>query len=106
AIAIENARLSEELQDRNQRLAEALERETATSAILRTISNSPTDVQPTLDAVAESAARLCEATDAVIRLVEDGNLRRVAQFGSLPLGATDAFPLASSTVVGEAVRGR
>ena len=107
AIAIENARLSAELQGRNRELSEALERETATGEILRTISSSPTDVQPTLDAVAESAARLCGATDAVIRRVEDGRLRRVAQFGSLPvLAETEFFPLDAGTVIGQAVRER
>ena len=62
-IAIENVRLFHELK-------ESLEQQTATSEILGVIASSPTDIQPVLDAVAENAARLCDADDAVIRLVE------------------------------------
>ena len=76
-IAIENARLFQEL-------TESLEQQTATSEILGVIASSPTDIQPVLDAVAKNAARLCEATDAQIRLVEDEGTRLVASFGTVP----------------------
>src|SRR5262245_35396922 len=67
-IAIENVRLFKELQTSNKALTEAhaqvsesLDRQTATSEILRVISQSPTDVQPVFDAIVNNAARLCDA---------------------------------------------
>jgi GAF domain-containing protein len=76
-IAIENVRLFNELK-------ESLEQQTATSEILGVIASSPTDIQPVLNAVAVSAARLCEAADAQIRLVENDGTRLVASFGTAP----------------------
>src|SRR5262249_27429636 len=76
-IALENVRLFQELK-------ESLEQQTATSEILGVIASSPTDVKPVLDTVAENAARLCEAGDAQIRLVEGDRTRLVASFGTLP----------------------
>ena len=67
-IAIENVRLFQELK-------ESLEQQTATSEILGVIASSPTDIQPVLDVVAENAARLCDANDAVIQRVDGECLR-------------------------------
>src|SRR5262245_27813883 len=83
-IAIENVRLFKELQDRNAELREALEHQTATSEVLGIISRSPTDVQPVLDAIVESAARVCGIDDVVLRLNENNALVPVAHFGSMP----------------------
>jgi GAF domain-containing protein len=98
-IAIENVRLFKELQERNRDLAEALEQQTATSEILRVIASSPTDIQPVLNVVAENAARLCDASDVVIRKLDEGELRRVAHFGSLPTFTIDKTLVVSRAVI-------
>src|SRR5512132_3420743 len=63
---------------------ELLEREAATSDILRMIARSPTELQSVLDGIAERAARLCEAEDAAIFRV-DGNSYLAAHFGPIPM---------------------
>src|SRR5262249_23686819 len=100
-IALENVRLFKELEVRNRDLTEALEQQTATSEILRVIASSPTDIQPVLDAVAESAARLCGASDANIRLREGDGLRSVANYGPLPSIAV--FSVSHGSATGRAV---
>jgi signal transduction histidine kinase/CHASE3 domain sensor protein len=81
----ELGRLYAEVEQRTDELSEALERQVATGEILRVIASSPTDITPVLNAVAESAARLCGAVDAQIFRAEGGVLRLAASFGSIPI---------------------
>jgi signal transduction histidine kinase len=80
----ELGRLYQQIEARNHELSESLEQQTATSEILGVIASSPTDIQPVLDVVAERAARLCEAEDAIIFRVIGDHHQRVAKYGSIP----------------------
>ncbi len=95
-IAIENVRLFQELK-------ESLEQQTATSEILGVIASSPTDIQPVLDVVAENAARLCEATDAVIHRIDGDKIRVVANYGPLPGQYLGLLPIDRGSIPGRAI---
>ena len=83
---------------------EALEQQTAISDILRVISNSPSDVQPVLDSVAEHAAHICEAQVVDIVIVDNDVFRLAASFGELRrLSRAESVPLDRSTVTGRAI---
>jgi hypothetical protein len=70
-------------------LREALEHQTATSEVLGIISRSPTDVQPVLDAIVESAARVCGIDDVLLRLRDGNSLVARAHFGPIPIGRVE-----------------
>src|SRR5262245_50368664 len=92
------------LEARDRELVEAREQQTATSEILRAMSSSPTARQPGLDAVAENAARVCGASDAIIRRVDGDTLAPAAHFGSIPMStALVARPLTRDSTIGRAV---
>ena len=88
-IAIENARLLNELRqrttdlsERTADLTEALDQQTATSEVLQVISNSPGDLEPVFQAMLANAVQICDAKFGNLLLFEDGAFRTVALYGA------------------------
>ena len=115
AIAIENARLFQELEQRNgelqesnRRVSEALEQKTALAEVMRSIASSPTSLRPVLDAVTRSAARLCPVDSIAIWQIDGDEIERVASDqtdGSRGVVGT-RIPLTRGSVTGRAILDR
>jgi PAS domain S-box-containing protein len=93
-----------EIAHARERLAEATMQQAATFEMLRLISNSPNDIHSVLDAVAEHAVRLCDASNARIWRLEDNLLRLVASYGesSATIHGREGVPADRDTVTGRA----
>jgi signal transduction histidine kinase len=90
-----------ELAETQKHLAEALEQQTATSEILGTVAHSSADVQSVLDAICQSAARLCQAYDSEIWRPDGDRFLLVAHYG--PITQVESVPLVRGTVTGRSV---
>jgi two-component system NtrC family sensor kinase len=101
-IAIENARLFDEVQAKTRDLSEALTYQTGSSNILSVIASSPTDVAPVLQAIVKSACELCDAYDALVRLKVGDELQPSAHHGPIP-ASRDKWPINRNWTGGHAV---
>jgi GAF domain-containing protein len=88
-IAIENARLFEEVQARTRDLSEALEQQTATSEVLKAISSSPGELEPVFQAILANAVRISGAKFGALSLREGDAFRAVATHGTSPAFADE-----------------
>ena len=85
AVEKSQPKQAEDIQSLRRERDESLAREAATSDILRMIARAPGDLQSVLDAIAERAARLCNAEDTAIFRVDGNLLRSAAHFGPVPM---------------------
>ena len=107
SVALENARLFDELQQRNQEISEALAQQTATNEVLRTLSGSQTDLKSLLETIAEHAAKVCGADDAHIYRVQGEALKEWTHRGPIPgLEAGEFLPLNRQSMIGRAILDR
>ena len=97
------AKLKRTITSQAQEIREGAEQQAATSEILRMIARAPADLQSVMDTIAESAARLCDAKDALIFRVEGDVQQRVAVYGAMPTTAIGMRGITRGTPVGRAI---
>jgi GAF domain-containing protein/anti-sigma regulatory factor (Ser/Thr protein kinase) len=104
-IAIENARLFNEVQAKTKDLEEALQQQTATANVLKVISRSAFDLQAVLTTLAQSARELCGASRVTLLVREGDAMRLKAESGNTPemIAFLDAHPIRSGR---ETITGR
>ncbi|MFN8523464.1 MAG: GAF domain-containing protein [Chloroflexota bacterium] len=102
-IAIENARLFREIEERNVALARSLEEQRITGEVLEVIASAPTELDTVLQRVAEGAARVCDADDAVLFEVSDDAL--VLRIHTRPdfQGVGTSLPISRDSIAGRTV---
>jgi nitrate/nitrite-specific signal transduction histidine kinase len=99
------AGLEHKVDERTRQLKNTLDQQTAISEILRVISSSPTDVRPVLDAIAERAVQLCDASAASIYLTEGDKLRQVVSqgLGTEQMSEVGILPINRESTTGRSI---
>ncbi|HEV7443148.1 MAG TPA: GAF domain-containing protein [Steroidobacteraceae bacterium] len=100
-IAIENVRLFDEVQAKTRDLTEALTYQTGSANILKVIASSPTNVEPVLNAIVESACELCDSNDAAVLLKDGDDLRFRAHHGPIDINV-EKWPINRRWTAGRA----
>ena len=104
SVALENARLFDEVQKKNAEITEALEQQTATSDVLRAMSGFQPDLRSLLEIIAINVAKVCGADDAHIYRLEEKKLMEWTHRGPIPgLEAGQSLPLNRGSVIGRAI---
>lgn len=103
-VALENARLFDEVQNRNREITETLKQQTATSEVLRAMSDIQPDLQTLLEIIAVNVAKVCGADDAHIYRIEGETLKEWTHRGPIPgLESGEYLPLNRSSIIGRAI---
>ena len=89
-IAIENARLFDEVQTKTAGLQESLQHQTATSEVLKVVSRSPGELNPVFQTILANATNICDAQFGLLLLSEGGGFRCASMF-NLPPAFAETF---------------